>query len=435
MASVAEDTDRLTRLMDRLLLDVSTLAAMNAGNAAPSLAAATPKRAGLRRSASNGAAPQQQEDGGGGADGGRSFTCWPALAELGGGGSSNGTPGRGGSGNHSAESTLVVCSMDMIASAFNPRGFNVLAMEGPGQGYTARFLGLHFFPDFERATSALYDYATTTLAVDASTVILWRHMPWLPAPRVGHLALALASLIAAVALMVGADIAADPCYSTISTGSLRGPTATIDPVSPSPLEFFDAAVDGLTLRRPLPTLPTLWAWAPCETQIMAGWCVDGVLLSNMLARAVEHGDRGSSRGHFYDLGLLRQFDVPPDDVTTFVDALAQPAAVLAVMKDRYRAEGPEAVRVGRQLLCDLAVHGPPTALEEQWASSPSEGIGATDAARADGMGCGVRQDALAGAGRGARSARECRRRPSLSQLKSSRKYCHCLSSITTSMMR
>jgi hypothetical protein len=109
MASVAEDTDRLTRLMDRLLLDVSTLAAMNAGNAALSLAAATPKRAGLLRSASNGAAPQQQEDGGG-ADGGRSFTCWPALAELGGGGSSNGTPGRGGSGNHSAESTLVVCS-------------------------------------------------------------------------------------------------------------------------------------------------------------------------------------------------------------------------------------------------------------------------------------------------------------------------------------
>jgi hypothetical protein len=90
------------------------------------------------------------------------------------------------------------------------------------------------------------------------------------------------------------------------------------------------------------------------------------------------------------LGLLRQFDVPPDDssrslvldeterylghlasvaITTFVDALAQPAAVLAVMKDRYRAEGPEAVRVGRQLLCDLAVHGPPTALEEQWASA------------------------------------------------------------------
>jgi hypothetical protein len=61
----------------------------------------------------------------------------------------------------------------VIASAFNPRGFNVLAMEGPGQGYTARFLGLHFFPDFERVTSALYDYATTTLAVDASTVILW----------------------------------------------------------------------------------------------------------------------------------------------------------------------------------------------------------------------------------------------------------------------
>jgi alpha-beta hydrolase superfamily lysophospholipase len=53
----------------------------------------------------------------------------------------------------------------VIASAFNPRGFNVLAMEGPGQGYTARFLGLHFFPDYERATSALYDYATTTLAV------------------------------------------------------------------------------------------------------------------------------------------------------------------------------------------------------------------------------------------------------------------------------
>jgi hypothetical protein len=32
MASVAEDTDRLTRLMDWLLLDVSTLT-MNAGNA------------------------------------------------------------------------------------------------------------------------------------------------------------------------------------------------------------------------------------------------------------------------------------------------------------------------------------------------------------------------------------------------------------------
>jgi hypothetical protein len=97
---------------------------------------------------------------------------------------------------------------------------------------------------------------------------------------------AMAVGVAAVALMVGADLAADPCYSTISTGSLRGPTtATIDPVSPSPLEFFDAAVDGLTLRRPLPTLPTLWAWAPCETQIMAGWCVDGVPLSNMLAWA------------------------------------------------------------------------------------------------------------------------------------------------------
>jgi hypothetical protein len=59
MASVAEDTDRLTQLMDRLLLDVSTLA----GNAALSMAAVKPERAGLLRSASNGAAPQQ-EDGG-----------------------------------------------------------------------------------------------------------------------------------------------------------------------------------------------------------------------------------------------------------------------------------------------------------------------------------------------------------------------------------
>jgi hypothetical protein len=39
------------------------------------------------------------------------------------------------------------------------------------------------------------------------------------------------------------------------------------------------------------------------------------------------------------------------------------------VKDRYRAEGSDAVRVGRQLLCDRAVHGPPTALEEQWASA------------------------------------------------------------------
>jgi hypothetical protein len=101
---------------------------------------------------------------------------------------------------------------------------------------------------------------------------------------------AMAVGVAAVALMVGADIAADPCYSTISTGSLRSPTTTtttttIGSVSPSPLEFFNAAVAGLTLRRPLPTLPTLWAWAPCETQMMAGWCVDGVPLSNMLAWA------------------------------------------------------------------------------------------------------------------------------------------------------
>jgi hypothetical protein len=96
---------------------------------------------------------------------------------------------------------------------------------------------------------------------------------------------AIAVGVMAVALMVGADLAADPCYSTISTGSLRGPTTTIGSFSPSSLLFFDAAVDGLTLRRPLPTLPTLWAWAPCETQIMAGWCVDGVPLSNMLAWA------------------------------------------------------------------------------------------------------------------------------------------------------
>jgi hypothetical protein len=44
---------------------------------------------------------------------------------------------------------------------------------------------------------------------------------------------AVAVEVAAVGLMVGADIAADPCYSTISTGSLRGPITTIGPVSPS----------------------------------------------------------------------------------------------------------------------------------------------------------------------------------------------------------
>jgi hypothetical protein len=73
--------------------------------------------------------------------------------------------------------------------------------------------------------------------------------------------------------------------------------------------------------------------------------------------------------------------------------LAQPAAILNVMKDRYRAK-------------EL-----PTALEEQ---RPSQGSGATDTVRADGcaggvdaaalrgaMGRGVRQDARAGAGRGA----------------------------------
>jgi hypothetical protein len=134
--------------------------------------------------------------------------------------------------------------------------------------------------------------------------------------------------------------------------------------------------------------------------------------------------------------LLRQFDVPPDDssrslvldeterylghlasvaITTVVDALAQPAAILNVMKDRYRFSGGPRGGADRAAAsvrhrCARTADGAGGAVGQR----PSEGSGATYAVRADGcagyvdaaalrggMGRGVRHDARAGAGRGA----------------------------------
>ncbi|WP_039801184.1 alpha/beta hydrolase family protein [Nocardia araoensis] len=60
-----------------------------------------------------------------------------------------------------------------LAAAALPRGYNVLAYDGPGQGAALRHQRLFFRPDWEAVLTPVVDYALTRTEVDAEHVYLY----------------------------------------------------------------------------------------------------------------------------------------------------------------------------------------------------------------------------------------------------------------------
>ena len=60
-----------------------------------------------------------------------------------------------------------------LAAGLVPRGYNLLIMEGPGQGTTARFNHLYLQPNYEQPVSAMVDFAIDNYGVNQSSLIMW----------------------------------------------------------------------------------------------------------------------------------------------------------------------------------------------------------------------------------------------------------------------